>query len=117
MRTLNARTAVATALIAPLLAACGNTSGNGGEPAEPVDGTDVAIVDNAYEPQALRVETGQEVVWTWKGNNPHDVLFDQASSDIQQDGTWTRTFDQAGEYTYHCSVHPDMAGTIVAVSS
>jgi plastocyanin len=37
-------------------------------------------------------------------------LFD--SGPIPPNGTYTRTFTAAGTYSYYCSIHPDMMGTI-----
>jgi plastocyanin len=41
------------------------------------------------------------------------VTFDDGvASPTQSDGTYSRTFAAAGTYTYHCTVHPSMTGTI-----
>lgn len=112
MRTSNLRTALAALLLVPVLAACGAADGPAAD-VEPVDGTEVAVRDNAFGPQAVRVEPGEQVTWTWEGDNPHDVVFDDARSEVQQDGTWQLTFDEPGTYEFTCSVHPNMQGKVV----
>lgn len=98
--------------VAATTTACG--SADGPDPfATPVPGTEVSVVDNAFEPAALQVEVGDTVTWTWEGSNPHDVSFDAEASEIQSSGTWSRTFDEAGEYAYACTVHRGMRGTVV----
>lgn len=100
--------AIAAAL---LLVACDQASG--GSSAEPVAGTEVAVVDNDFEPAALEVPVGETVTWTWKGDARHDVVGDDFESDLQQSGTFTHSFDEAGEYDYRCTIHGGMRGTVV----
>lgn len=71
-----------------------------------------------FEPTMLSVTVGTKVVWTNASDAPHTVASDTgsilASSTISPSGgTFSFTFTQAGTYTYHCTIHPYMKGTIV----
>ena len=35
---------------------------------------------------------------------------------LQDSGTYAHTFTQPGSYTYHCTVHPNMTGTVVVTA-
>lgn len=82
------------------------------------DATDVAAVvqigDNFYEPVAVTVAPGQAVRWEWGGREQHDVVADDRSfvSELMREGTYTHVFDQAGEFAYLCSIHPEMRGMV-----
>ena len=46
---------------------------------------------------------------------PHDAVSDddEWETDLLQEGdSGSITFEEAGEFAYHCSVHPDMKGKI-----
>ena len=80
---------------------------------EAVPGTQVDVVDNEFQPAALRVEPGATVAWTWRGSNPHDVVGDGFQSEVQTTGAFNHTFQATGEYPYVCTIHPGMDGLIV----
>lgn len=108
--------AAAAIVLALSLAACGPDVQGVDTDADPVAGTDVAVVDNAFEPSVLQVDAGQTVTWTWEGDSPHDVALADVSSEIQRNGTYTRTFETAGEFEYRCTVHPRMSGAILVTT-
>ena len=70
----------------------------------------------AYQPDPVTVQAGQSVTWTWEDQgNQHSVSADDGSfeSCLQGAGaTFTTTFTTAGTYAYHCSIHPQMKGTV-----
>jgi plastocyanin len=79
---------------------------------------DVSVQDNRFVPPEASASVGEAVTWSWDGANPHNVTFDDAevgSSATQTSGTFSRTFDDAGEYTYFCTVHGRaiMSGRVV----
>jgi plastocyanin len=40
-------------------------------------------------------------------------MFDDGQkSPDQSTGTYTRTFNTAGAYPYHCTIHPGMSGSV-----
>jgi len=70
----------------------------------------------AYQPDPVTVQAGQSVTWTWDDHgNQHSVSADDGSfeSCLQGAGsTFTTTFTKAGTFAYHCSIHPQMKGTV-----
>ena len=70
----------------------------------------------AYQPDRVTVQAGQSITWTWEDQgNQHSVSADDGSfeSCLQGAGsTFTTTFAKAGTYAYHCSIHPQMKGTV-----
>lgn len=59
---------------------------------------------------------GQTVKWTNNDSVNHTATADDNSwgtGTMAPGVTFVRRFDTAGTYTYHCSYHPEMTGTIV----
>ncbi len=109
-----------------LFAACNGSDDNPMEPedADPTDGTSVQVADNTFRPGNLTVDPGGTVRWTWTGQVPHNVTFDDTSvgnSTTQQGsaGSFQRTFPETGEFTYFCTVHGRavMSGRVVVGAS
>ena len=57
------------------------------------------------------------VIWNWQGNAQHNVVGDGFESDTQVNGTFEHGFDSPGTYTYVCTLHPGMDGTVIAVDA
>lgn len=103
-----------TAGLLVVLSACSDAT-------EPVETTNVGVIDNSFTPAANSVAPNQTVTWTWNGSNSHNVTFDDSSigsSATQMTGTFSTSFPAAGEYTYYCTVHGRdvMSGSVVAGS-
>lgn len=77
----------------------------------------VNIKDMMFTPSQITVSKGATVTWTNNDTTSHTVVADLGngpnSSPIAPGGKYSYTFDQAGSYQYHCSIHPSMRGTIV----
>jgi len=78
----------------------------------------VAIDNFAFAPATLTVAPGTTVTWINHDDEPHTIvnsgtprLFKSAALD--SDEKFSFKFDQPGTYTYFCSIHPQMTGTIV----
>ena len=111
------RSAAAIAAVAILLPACGESVAAPG-PGPPTTTTEVGIADNRFTPSANSIEVGATVTWSWGGANFHNVTFDDPTigdSVTQADGTFESTFEEAGEFTYFCTVHGRavMSGRVV----
>lgn len=112
------QTVLVGSLTALALAACGPGGDGAGEAADAggaagATGTSVSIVDNAFEPATLEVGAGDTVTWVHDGEVTHTVTFeDDDSGDLEPGDTHERTFDEAGEHDYVCTIHASMTGTV-----
>ena len=99
------------------VAACGSDGSNGPEPG-PESGP-VTVGDNFFQPASVtvtRTNGTAEVAWNWTGSNQHNVTFDAGppDSETQTSGGFSRSFSEAGSFTYICTVHGRavMSGTV-----
>lgn len=88
----------------------------GGDPAPPPPasgGSTVNIIDRSFQPPALTVADGATVVWN-NLDGSHTVTANDGSFDsgIFDSGTYSRTFPSTGTYSYFCTLHTEMVGTI-----
>src|SRR3972149_10807090 len=78
------------------------------------NGTATVIIDNfAYNPATLIVTKGTTVTWTNKYPLAHRVNADGggfASGNLGTRSSFKWTFNESGNYTYHCENHPSMKG-------
>ena len=106
-------------------ASCGGSTSDGGyggvtNPGtggntQPTQTTSVAVSDNQFSPASIQVATGATVTWTWAaGSSLHNVTFTSGtpSANLGANATFTRTFPTAGTFTYQCTLHPGMTGTV-----
>ena len=103
------RAGVAGSLLAVLLV------GERAVPAEPVTHT-VVIENMRFNPDNLTVERGERVVWVNKDLFPHTVTADGKafdSGDLQAGSSWAFLATTSGDYTYTCTYHPGMQGTLI----
>lgn len=120
LRARSVLVACIAAVCALALSACGGPSAatTPSEDLPPAVATsDVAVLDNRFDPVSAEVAVGDTVTWTWQGNAMHNVVGDAFESDAQQEGTFTQQFDAAGTYAYRCTLHPDMVGRIVVIDA
>ena len=85
---------------------------------EETEGQKIVLIGNfAYSPKEITILKGETVVWTNKDFIRHDITSDSGNeldSDLLGQGeTYSHTFNQVGEYTYHCTPHPFMKGKVV----
>lgn len=109
--SLAASSAPATAAASPTAAPRPTAAPN------PVATNKVAIVNFAFNPDAVVVKVGTTVTWTNQGRT-HTVTADDGSfdsGDIAGGATFTVTFKTAGVFAYHCKIHTAMVAQ-VAVS-
>ena len=127
------RTLLATAaVLAAAVTACGGSSDSPystGPSTSPgatnpggstgVNTNTVLIADQAFNPGTVNVPVGTTVTWQWQACSDdgyggystcvsHNVTFDDGSniaSSTQSAGTFSRTFNTAGTYKYHCTIH------------
>jgi plastocyanin len=77
----------------------------------------IEIKDFAFNPQSITVKSGEKITWINRDEEPHTVVSVEKqfkkSSALDTDQEFTITAGAPGTYTYFCSVHPKMTGTIV----
>ena len=89
-------------------------SGNNNPPA-----SDVSIKNMAFSPVSLTVSAGATVTWTNNDTTAHTVTADNGSFDsgnIAVGAKYSKVFSSAGTFSYHCTLHPEMRGTVVITS-
>src|ERR1043166_7194917 len=97
-----------------LFALAGETkdTGNGG-----ADQIKIEIKDFAFNPQTITVKSGEKITWINRDEEPHTVVSVgkqfKKSSALDTGQTYTIVAGAPGTYSYFCSVHPKMTGTIV----
>jgi plastocyanin len=77
---------------------------------------DVSISNFAFVPGSVTAAPGDSVRWTNQDGTQHTVTADDGSFDsgiLANGKVFTRAFSGTGTFAYHCSIHPDMTGTIV----
>ncbi len=74
------------------------------------------VTVGAYAPKAITINAGQSIEWDWQDQGaPHSVTADDGSFDscLQNAGyKFVMTFTNPGNFTYHCTIHAQMIGTI-----
>lgn len=80
----------------------------------------VQIADYAFKQPTITVAAGTTITWTNHDDDPHTVTADDKSFDSKGLGNgdaWSHKFTKPGTYTYHCSAHPFMKGTVVVTGA
>ena len=106
-----ASTAPAASAAAPAAsaagAACAPASGSGT--------VAVSVKDFSFDPSTITAKVGDTVTFSNTGAAPHNATLDAggcATGDIQPGSSGGLHFSAAGTYAFHCTIHPDMKGTI-----
>jgi plastocyanin len=104
-----------------LVGACGSSSSSPMTPSGPT--TAVTIPQNAstmtvtaYNPNPVNVTVGTTIRWSNADSIVHTATADGGSfnsGNINGGGSFNFTFPTAGTFTYHCTIHPNMVGTVV----
>jgi plastocyanin len=77
--------------------------------------TGVTIRDFEFAPSAVTVNVGDTVTWTNAGPTPHSATANDGSFDtgiMDEGGSGSHTFTEAGSFSYICTPHPNMTGTV-----
>lgn len=87
---------------------------------------EVSIMNFTFTPKNLTINAGDMVNWTQMDAMMHTVTSDDGVSPgfdsglLEMNETYVHTFDEAGEYPYHCTPHilnPNMHGTITVLAA
>jgi plastocyanin len=116
------RSTIALSLLAVTLALVGAACGSSSPSAPTTTSADVTIsmVGNlgsqSFSPNPTTMRVGQTVAWRNADSITHDVAQDAGrfSTPTVSAGTTSApiTMSTAGTFTYHCTIHPGMVGTI-----
>jgi plastocyanin len=85
-------------------------------------GNTIAIKNFAFDPSSLTVKSGTVVKWINQDGASHAIMSDTGSTvafssdPLSSGASYSFTFTQPGTYSYHCSIHPSMKGTIIVTS-
>jgi plastocyanin len=83
--------------------------------AQPEADNVIVLKNFHFAPMALSIPAGTTVVWKNLDGEPHTVVSDSGlfrSGGLDQNDSFTFTFEKAGTYRFICSIHPTMIGTI-----
>jgi plastocyanin len=73
--------------------------------------------DLSFDPPQINVPTGSIVSWTNADSIQHTVTSDEQglfdAGPISPGDTFENVFDSAGEFGYHCAIHPFMTGVVM----
>jgi plastocyanin len=84
--------------------------------APPAVDAEVKIDNFSFTPATVTVAVGTRVTWTNRDDIPHSVVTEDKtikSKVLDTDEKFSYVFDKAGTYSYFCSIHPKMKGTVV----
>ena len=85
---------------------------------EAVRSAKVEMVDFSFEPPTVTVQAGGKVIWQNEGDAPHTATADDDSFDtgtVEPGKLKSENFKTVGTYSYICTIHPDMKGTVEVV--
>ena len=96
-----------------------NHTGGGGEAAQ--SSARVAMRNIAFEPADITVKKGGKVTWTNEESAEHDVtktggpgprFTSGRPGGMSKGDRFTHVFTMPGKFSYVCTVHPNMKGTV-----
>src|SRR5215831_11401591 len=77
----------------------------------------IEIKDFAFNPQTITVKSGEKITWINRDEEPHTIVSVEKqfkkSTALDTDQEFTVVAGSPGTYSYYCSVHPKMTGTII----
>jgi plastocyanin len=102
---------------APAAPAQASGGGGCGEPISDGRGTEVSIEGFCFTPTVLYGRPGDTITWTNNDGTPHNVggaNLAWGSFEILRSGrSVSYSFSEPGAYSYVCSLHPGMVGTVI----
>jgi amicyanin len=106
------------ALLFAILLISGCTQSTGGNQGNPQPSANSVDIKNfAFSPSTLTIKVGETVTWTNDDSTSHTVTSDSGSElgsgSISPGQTYSHTFNTAGTFDYHCSIHTSMKGEVI----
>ena len=84
----------------------------------PASASVAATTSNSFEPEQVDINAGGTVTWQF-GSTEHNVTFLTSAAGTPSNignlsnNSASRTFTNTGTFTYHCTLHAGMNGTVV----
>lgn len=83
----------------------------------PTKTNSVSIANMAFAPADISVPKGTTVTWTNNDSVAHTVTENDGktgpdSGDLAPSKTYSFTFNSTGTFKYHCTIHPNMMGSV-----
>jgi plastocyanin len=75
-----------------------------------------SLGNRAYSPDDVNIAVGETVTWTNTYAEAHTSTSNAGawnSGTVAPGGRFSFTFQNAGTFPYHCTIHPGMVGTVV----
>ena len=73
------------------------------------------LTNTAYAPNPIAIGVGETITWINNDSEAHTSTGDDGSwnsGTIAAGASFSRTFPSAGTFAYHCTIHPNMIGTV-----
>ncbi|HEY8115829.1 MAG TPA: cupredoxin domain-containing protein [Actinomycetota bacterium] len=105
---------VVVALALVLLAPAVGAHERGGESSGATLVARVRVIDFGFRPRTLMIARGTVVRWVNRGARTHTTTSNTGlwNHRLAPGETFRRRFRRMGTFAYHCSIHPQMTGTI-----
>ncbi len=75
-----------------------------------------SLTSTAYSPNPITVTRGSTVTWTNNDTVTHTATADSGSwnsGGLAPGTSYSTTYQIAGTYPYHCTIHPNMVGSVI----
>lgn len=108
-----------------MVASCSNSSTTPSDPGTSGGNPNIASVtvpqsdaygQTVFDPHSVNIPVGGQVQFNNTDTVEHHPVADDGSwsGDLSANGgAFSHTFTTAGTFSYHCTIHPNMTGTIV----
>jgi plastocyanin len=97
---------------------CGKSSGSSNTNSTPTTASTVVIKNFAFSPASLTVKKGTKVTWMNNDAATHTVTATDNGNTFSSGsiapgcGTFSFTFNTAGDFNYQCTIHPQMVASV-----
>ena len=123
MKTKNKIKSVTSTFVLCIIAgiafySCGKSSGSSNTNSTPTTASTVVIKNFAFSPASLTVKKGTKVTWMNNDAATHTVTATDNGNTFSSGsiapggGTFSFTFNTAGDFNYQCTIHPQMVASV-----
>jgi plastocyanin len=85
----------------------------------PQQNAEILVRDFEFSPPVVEIPVGGSVTWKFEGPTAHSSTADPGSQEHWDSGikgsgeSWSRKFEKAGTFSYHCTPHPFIKARVV----